>query len=198
MTLSSFLIRPPHSPDELTDYIQGYVEVNQSFSPDPFPADTANRLLRRLITLPGYRREQVRSAYRNGEHLGGYRIYERQLRVGSARLATGCIGGVYTRAHARQQGVATALMHDALAYAQAHQYPLLLLDGIPKFYHRYGYCDVYDLSTLELDRQALLALPESPDSVRRARLSDASGLLALYERQAGRCTGSFARSLEQQ
>jgi hypothetical protein len=36
---------------------------------------------------------------------------------------------------------------------------LLLLDGIPKFYHRYGYCDVYDLSTLELDRQALLALP---------------------------------------
>ena len=198
MTIASFLIRPPHSPDELIDHMKGYVEVAQSFSPDPFPEDTANRLLRRLITLPGYRPEQVRSAYRNGEHLGGYRIYERLLRVGAARLVTGCIGGVYTRAQARNQGVATALMHDAIAYAQAHQYPLLLLDGIPKFYHRYGYCDVYDLSTLELDRQAILALSESPYTVRRSRLSDATSLLALYERHLGLYTGSFERSIEQQ
>ena len=197
-TVSSFLIRPPRSPDELTDHMQGYVEVNQSFSPDPFPEDTADRLLRRLITLPGYRPEQVRSAYRNGEHLGGYRIYERLLRMGTARLATSCIGGVYTRAHARHQGVATALMHDAIAYAQAHQYPLLLLDGIPKFYHRYGYYDVYDLSTLELDRQAILALPESPYKVRLSTLDDAASLLALYERLLGLYTGSFERSLEQQ
>jgi predicted N-acetyltransferase YhbS len=198
MTTSSLLIRPPHSPDELTEHMKGYVEVAQSFSPDPFPEDTANRLLRRLITLPGYRPEQVRSAYRNGEHLGGYRIYERLLRVGAARLVTGCIGGVYTRAQARNQGVATALMHDAVEYAQAHQYPLLLLDGIPKFYHRYGYCDVHDLSTLELDRQAILALAESPYTVRRSRLSDATSLLALYERHLGLYTGSFERSIEQQ
>lgn len=196
--MSSFLIRPPRSPEELADHVNGYVEVNQAFYPDPFPEDTASRLLRRLITLPGYRPEQVRSAYRNGEHLGGYRIYERQLCMGTARLTTGCIGGVYTLAHARHQGIATALMHDAITYAQAHQYPLLLLDGIPKFYHRYGYCDVYDLSTLELDRQALLALPESLYTVRRSRLSDASSLLALYKRHAGLSTGSFERSLEQQ
>lgn len=196
--MSSFLIRPPRSPDELADHMNGYVEVNQAFSPDPFPEDTAHRLLRRLITLPGYRPEQVRSAYRHDEHLGGYRIYERMLRMGNARIATGCIGGVYTRTHARNQGVATALMHDALTYAQAHQYPLLLLDGIPKFYHRYGYCDVYDLSTLELDQQALLALQESPYTVRRSQPSDASGLLTLYERYVGLSTGSFARSLEQQ
>ncbi|HEY7417086.1 MAG TPA: GNAT family N-acetyltransferase [Ktedonobacteraceae bacterium] len=198
MTMSSFLIRPPDSPDELTDHMKGYVEVAQSFSPDPLPEDTADWLLRRLVTLPGYRPEQVRSAYRNGEHLGGYRIYERVLRIGAARLVTGCIGGVYTRAEARNQGVATALMHDAIAYAQAHKYPLLLLDGIPKFYHRYGYCDVYDLSTLELDRQAILALSESPYTVRRSRLSDAASLLALYERHPGLYTGSFERSIEQQ
>jgi hypothetical protein len=75
---------------------------------------------------------------------------------------------------------------------------LLLLDGIPKFYHRYGYCDVYDLSTLELDRQAILALPESPYTVRRSQLSDATSLLALYERRLGLYTGSFERSIEQQ
>ena len=89
-------------------------------------------------------------------------------------------------------------MHDAITYAQAHEYPLLLLDGIPKFYHRFGYCDVYDLSTYELDRQAILALPESSYTVRRATLNDAPELLALYEHQSGPCTGSFARTLEQQ
>ncbi|MEO6889517.1 MAG: GNAT family N-acetyltransferase, partial [Ktedonobacteraceae bacterium] len=192
------IIRPPLAPDELAEHITGYVEVAQSFSPDPLPDDTANRLLRKLTTLPGYRQEQVRSMYRNGAQLGGYRIYERMLRVGAARLATGCIGGVYTRAEARHQSVATALMHDALAYAQAHNYALLLLDGIPQFYHRYGYCDVYDLSTQEIDRQAILALPASPYTVRLSTLDDAPGLLALYERHFGPYTGSFERSIEQQ
>src|SRR5579863_1649511 len=194
----SLIIRPPRSPDELTEHIKGSVEVAQSFSPDPLPEDTANRLLHWLTTLPGYRQEQVRSAYRNGEQIGGYRIYERQLCVGTARLATGCIGGVYTRAEARNQGVATALMHDAIAYAEAHEYALLLLDGIPKFYYRFGYCDVYDFTANELDRQAVLALPESPYTVRLATLDDAESLLALYQRQFGPYTGSFAYSLEQQ
>ena len=198
MTESSLIIRPPLSPDELTDHINGYVEVAQSFSPDPLPEDTANRLLRRLTTLPGYRQEQVRSAYRNGEQLGGYRLYERVLHVGTARMTIGCIGGVYTRAKFRNQGVATALMHDAIEYAQAHDYPLLLLDGIPKFYHRYGYCDVYDLFTQELDRQAILALPESSYRVRLSTPNDATSLLALYERHFGLYTGSFERSIEQQ
>lgn len=198
MPASSLLIRPPLSQDELVEHIQGYVEVAQSFSPDPLPPDTEQRLLNRLITLPGYREEQVRSAYRDGKQLGGYRIYERMLRVGAARLLTGCVGGIYTRAEVRNQGVATALMRDALAYAQAHDYALLLLDGIPKFYHRYGYCDIYYLSTQQLDRQAILALPQSSYTVRQATTDDAASLLALYERQFGPYTGSFERSLEQQ
>ncbi len=196
MTASALTIRPPQSADELREHLDGYVEVAQSFSSDPLPEDMASRLLRRLTTLPGYRSEQVRSAYRNGEQLGGYRIYERLLGVGVARLATGCVGGVYTRARARNQGIATALMQDALVYAQAHNYPLLLLDGIPKFYHRYGYCDVYDLSTHELDRQAILALPQSFYTVRQATLDDASSLLALYKDQFSPYIGSFERSIE--
>lgn len=198
MLASSLLIRPPISSDELAEHMQGYVEVAQSFSPDPLPEDMAQRLLNRLTTLPGYRQEQVRSAYRDGKQPGGYRIYERQLRVGAAQLVTGCIGGVYTRAEARNQGVATALMHDALVYAQAHEYALLLLDGIPKFYHRFGYCDVYDSSALELDRQAVLALPQSPYRIRLATSDDAASVHALYEHQFGPYTGCFARSIEQQ
>jgi hypothetical protein len=61
-----------------------------------------------------------------------------------------------------------------------------------------GFCDVYDLSTQELDRQAILALPESPYTVRLSMPDDAASLLALYGRHFGLFTGSFARSLEQQ
>lgn len=197
-TTPPLLIRPSYSSQELADHLQGYVEVAESFSPDPLPADTATRQLHWLTTLPGYRPEQVRNAYRHGEHLGGYRIYERQVRIGAARLATGCIKGVYTRAAARKKGVATALMHDAIAYARAHEYPLLLLNGIPKFYHRYGFCDVYDVSVYDIDRHAILALPESPYTVRHATLEDAPRLLALYEHQFAPHPGSFARSLEEQ
>jgi predicted N-acetyltransferase YhbS len=195
---TSLRIRPAHTLEELRRYVEGYVQVAQSFSPDPLPQDMASRRLDRLTTLPAFRPEQVRCAYRDGEYVGGYHIAERRLRVGTARLLTGCIGGVYTLAHAREQGVASALMHDAIAYAQAHDYALLLLDGIPKFYHRYGYCDVYDLSVLELDHAAILALPPGPYRVRQAQLADASALLALYERLAGLTPGSFDRSLEQQ
>jgi hypothetical protein len=63
MTTSPLIIRPPLSPDELREHIEGYVQVAQSFSPDPLPEDTAQRRLHRLTTLPGYRLEQVRSAY---------------------------------------------------------------------------------------------------------------------------------------
>lgn len=198
MIVSSYIVRSPRTLDELTEHVTGYVEVAQSFSPEPLPGDTSTRLLQRLTTAPGYRQEQVRSAYRNDEQLGGYRIYELLLRMGIARIPTGCIGGVYTRAEVRMQGVATALMHDAIAYAQTHEYGLLLLDGIPKFYDRYGFCDVYDLSTQELDRQAILSLPESSCTVRLPTLDDAAGLLALYERYFEPYIGSFDHSIEQQ
>lgn len=198
METSSFIIRPPHTLDELTEHITGYVQVAQSFSSESLPEDTATRLLHKLTTFPGYRQEQIRSAYRDSEQLGGYRMYERQLCVGVARIATGCIGGVYTRAEARMHGVATALMHDAIAYAQAHGYGLLLLDGIPRFYDRYSFCDVYDLSTQELDRRAVLSLPENSYIVRLSTPDDAADLLALYDRYFGSCTGSFERSIVQQ
>jgi hypothetical protein len=105
---------------------------------------------------------------------------------------------VYVQAGERHQGIATALMQDAIAYAQAHDYALLLLDGIPKFYHRYGYTDVYDLFTVELDRRAVLALPGPSYRVRAATPADAGQLLALYDRQFSPYSGSFEYSLEQQ
>src|SRR5260370_7168810 len=111
MAASSLIIRSPLSPDELTEHIKGYVQVAQSFSPDPLPEDTATRLLLRLTTFPGYRQEQVRSAYRNDEQLGGYRISERLLRVGAARLPTAFLLAVYTPPQPPHHALATPLLH---------------------------------------------------------------------------------------
>jgi hypothetical protein len=118
--------------------------------------------------------------------------------MGAARLATGCIGGVVTYPAYRNQSVATALMHDAIDYAQTHHLALLLLDGIPKFYHRFGYIDVFDQSVQEIDRAAILDQPESSHTVRTATQEDAANVLALYERHYRPFSGSFTRTLEQQ
>ena len=132
--------------------------ANQAFSHEPSPA-RARHWYQCVTTSPGYRPEQLRGAFRDGEQVGSYMIEERTMQVGTARLLTGCIGAVVTYPGHRYQGVATALMHDTLAYARSHRYALLLLDGIPKFYYRYGYDDVFDVAVQDIDRAAVLAHP---------------------------------------
>jgi len=107
--------------------------ADQAFSREPSPVSARN-WYSFVTTTPGYRPEQLRGAFRDGEQVGSYMLEERTMHVATARLRTGCIGAVVTYPDHRHQGVATALMHDALDYAQSHHYALLLLDGIPKFY----------------------------------------------------------------
>lgn len=89
MTTASLLIRPALSHDELAEHVNGYVQVAQSFSPDPLPEDAATRRLQRITTFPGYCPEQIRSAYRNGEQLGGCRESRNYLHF---QLSTCCTG----------------------------------------------------------------------------------------------------------
>jgi predicted N-acetyltransferase YhbS len=194
MTASPIVVRPVATPDELRTQIE---LADQAFSSDPSASSVKH--WRELITSgPEYRPEEIRGAFRAGEQVGGYIIYERMLRMGEARLTTGCISAVVTHPTFRHQGVARVLMLDAINYALAHKHALLLLDGIPKFYYRYGYIDVFDLSTQDIQRVAVLAQSHGVHSVRPATLDDAADVLALYERQYGPYTGSFTRSLEGQ
>jgi predicted N-acetyltransferase YhbS len=194
MSSSSVIVRPLAS---TTGYELHFQFADQEFSPDPSPA-SARYVQQVNTTRPEFRPEQLRGAFRNGEQVGSYIIYEWVLRMGAARLATGCIGGVVTYAAYRNQGVATALMHDAIDYAHTHHLALLLLDGIPKFYHRFGYSDVFDQSIQEIDHTAILAQPESTHTVRAATPEDAASVLTLYERHYGPFSGSFTRTMEQQ
>ena len=169
----------------------------EAFSREPSP-ESARYWYQFVTTMPGYRPEQLRGAFRNGEQVGSYFLHERTMHVGTARLLTGCIGAVVTYPDHRHQGVATALMQDAIDYAQSHDYPLLLLDGIPKFYDRYGYDDVFDVSVQDIDRAAVLAQPPSPLHLRPVTLEDAEHIVTLYNRHFGPLTGSFTRTVEWQ
>jgi predicted N-acetyltransferase YhbS len=194
LSSSSIIVRPLASPAE---YALHFQSADAEFSPDPSPA-SALSAQEITTTRPEFRAEQLRGAFRDGEQIGSYSIFEWVLRVGAARLATGCIGGVVTYSAYRNSGVATALMHDAIDYARTHRLALLLLDGIPKFYHRFGYSDVFDQSVQEIDRSAILAQPASSHTVLAATPEDAASILSLYEHHYGPFSGSFTRTLEQQ
>src|SRR5258707_3158287 len=130
MTSSSLIVRPLASTAEYTLY---YRLGNTAFFPEPSEED-AQHWQNTSLQSPDFRAERVRGALREGQLLGGYGLYGRALRLGVARISTGCIGAVVTAPEPPPQGVARALMPDSLAFSLVRNQALLLLEGTPKFY----------------------------------------------------------------
>ena len=191
---SPIIVRPLETAAER--HLQFYLG-DQAFSHEPSEEST-REWERYEMGLPEYRNDMVRGAFQDGVQVGGYILFGRTLRMGAANLLTGCIGSVVTHPDHRKKGVASALMRDAIQYAEQHGYALLLLDGIPKFYYRYGYVDMFDLSTVDVDRGAILAQSSQGYTVRLATAADSPSILALYNRHYGPYTGSFERTQEYQ
>ncbi len=160
-----------------------------------FDSEAAARWRRFIETAPGFDAAQLRGAFRDGEWLGGCIIYERVLALGPARLSTACIGALVTLPAYRNQGVATALLADALALAQARSHALILLDGIPGFYQQFGYADVLEATQHHISLADIDRLPESSCRVRSAVMEDAPALLRLYHEAFDAYPGVFARTL---
>ena len=195
MLASAVTIRPPDGPAET----EAFFRLAAATFVRGVPVDVAAADWRRFVEgAPDYHPGQIRGAFRDNTYVGGYLIEERRLRVGSARLRVGCIGAVVTHADYRRQGIGSALMQDALAYAQAREHALLLLNGAAHFYDPFGYIDVFDATEHTLSRVQILAQPPSPYRVRLATPKDAPAMLALYQRHYGPYSGSIDRTLEQQ
>jgi predicted N-acetyltransferase YhbS len=194
--MPDLVVRPLHS---LEEYLTYYRLASAEFAPEPSEKEEmAQYWLRATRESPDFRAESVRGAFRAETQAGGYMLHDRVLRMGAARISTGCIAAVVTASQQRRQGVATALMQDALACGRARGNALLLLDGIPNFYFRFGYIDMFDVAVVEIDLPALLARPAGTHQVRPAVSTDAPALLALYQRHYGAYTGSFERSQQAQ
>lgn len=195
----TIIVRPLATGEEIDTYC--YLATETFSTPGGDVATEARHWRCGVEAAPEFAPRQWRGAFIGERFAGGYLIYERELRAGAARLRTVCIGGVVTHPDHRMRGVGAALMRDAIAFAEQYDHTLLLLDGIPNFYHRWGYADVFDLTEHVIDRAAISAIPATAASgctTRPATLEDAPALLALYERHYAHYTGSFVRTLEHQ
>lgn len=191
---ANITIRPLQGDAETQPY---FALADQAFSPEPSEADA--RVWATFIQgLEEFRPDMLRGAFLGDTLLGGCIVYPRQMRVGSVLVPTGCIGAVVTDPAQRQGGVATTFLRDADDYARGRGDALLLLDGIPHFYHRFGYVKVADASMVVLAAAALGDLPETAVTVRAATLDDVADLHALYTTAYQSFTGSFARTPRQQ
>ncbi len=185
-----FVIRPPETAEEIEHYFRLNAET---FRPDEDTVLVASRRRRLIEHDPDFQLIQLRSAFYGKTYIGSYRMQERWLCVESSRLRIGCIGGVVTHQNYRHQGVATAMMKDALASAHRRQYCFLFLHGIPDYYQQHGFSDVIEDMPLHAIGRALI--PDRPSErcfVRVAELSDAATLLALYVEHYGTSMCTFA------
>lgn len=193
--MAEITVRALETPAEVDTFFR---LAAQEFFPQAELEAVATRWRQYVEESPGFQPSQLRGAFRGRDYLGGYLSYDRLLRLGPGRLRTCCLGAVVTHPDQRRQGVATALMQDAVVYAVQQGYSLLLLNGIPNFYQRFGFSRVLDIAWITLNRQEVLAEPPSPYQVRPATMVDAQALLDLYERHFGPYVGSFERTLDWQ
>jgi predicted N-acetyltransferase YhbS len=197
-TSPDFVIRSPETAEEIEQYFRLNAET---FRPDVDTVLVASRRRRLIERDPDFQLIQLRSAFYGKTYVGSYRIQERWLCMESSRLRIGCIGGVVTHQDYRHQGVATALMQDALASAQSRQYGFLLLHGIPDYYQQHGFIDVIeDMPQHAIGRALISDRPSERCYVRVAEQSDAATLLALYVEHYGAsmCTFAPTRTVERQ
>lgn len=130
--------------------------------------------------------------------VGGCVVHVRTLRMPPARLTTSCIALVATHPDHRRQGVARAILDHVVETAGQQGHALLLLGGIPNFYHQFDFADIFDASEHYIKRQWVLDQAASPVKVRPASPADAQTLLDLYLRHHARYAGSFQRTLDEQ
>jgi GNAT superfamily N-acetyltransferase len=196
MDATTPIVRPLQTDTEIDAYC---LLAAEAFFSDTDKVGAAERWRRYVEAQPDFHPEQRRGAFLGDMLLGGFMLYERRMRVaGGGELLAGCIGSVVTHPEQRLRGTATLLLRDAATYAEEHGHALLLLDGIPNFYQRFGFADVYDLTEHAIARTAITSGIGNGCRIRTASMADAPALLALYERHFGPYTGSFSRSLSQQ
>lgn len=197
---ADFQVRALVTPAEMEAFFRLNAVV---FRPDE-DHDLVAELRQRYLTLdPDFQRHQLRGAFLGDTYVGGYALLERTMCLGVARVRTACINGVVTHPDFRHQGIALALMQDAIRIAESQQYALLFLHGVGGFYRQFGYIDVLEDTPRHFLTQTPLLLSEPVSEtymVRAATLADAPALLACYQRHYSAYLGSFAptRTLQRQ
>jgi len=142
-----------------------------------------------------FRLRHGRVAVADGRIVGYVRIFERRMLVRGVPVAAGGIGSVATHPDARESGVASAVMRDAIDEMRRGGFALsFLFTGITPFYERLGYRVVREPRiAADPAEAARLPLP-SLYTVRPMTDGDIPRLLSIYRRASAGSTGSVVRT----
>ncbi|MAS36578.1 MAG: hypothetical protein CL610_21415 [Anaerolineaceae bacterium] len=177
--MSTIVVKPVENREE---YFAARELAAHIFSRGNLP-DEAARMDRanRYLSLPGFAFDWHRIALKGDQVAAHVVALPLRLRYGSVELRVGGLGAVCTDPAWRKQGLAAAVLQDAIHYMQARGDHISLLDGIPGFYHQFGYHTVWPGSSLEFSAEAAAAL-DAPLQSRPASIADAQAMGDLYDR----------------
>lgn len=170
-------------------------ETHMPSEPAAEAAATWRRAFEAEHPMPG---SGPRAAFRDDTCVGSYLLEVRDMCIGSATVRSGWVGAVVTKQQERQSGIGRALMEDAIAVAKEYRLAVLLLHGIPLFYDRFGYVDVFDPEIHRISRARIATLDPSPYQVRSATPEDAGAVAAIRRRHYAGFAGACDRTAEQE
>ncbi|MHB8376577.1 MAG: GNAT family N-acetyltransferase [Dehalococcoidia bacterium] len=143
-----------------------------------------------------FRLRHARVAVVDGAIAAYVRIFARRMLVRGAPVAAGGIGSVATRPDARGNGIATALLEDAITQMRREGVAVsYLFTGIPAFYERLGYRIVRQPEFV-VSRAAIVAARapwyDRAPSIHLKR--DLPALLRIYRHATRGATGAVVRT----
>lgn len=142
-----------------------------------------------------FRLRHGRVAVVDGRVVGYVRIFSRTMLVHGRPVKVGGIGSVATRPDARHDGVATALLRDAIEQMRREgMQASFLFTGIPGFYERLGWRVVRE-PQFTADAAEAAALPHAGLwTVREMLDGDLRAMVGIYRRAIAGSTGAIVRT----
>lgn len=143
---------------------------------------------------PGFHREHTRVAFKQGQLVGAMRITTDTIRIGEARLKMGGLGWIAVDDAFRGQGIASAMIEDALAYMRRHQYHVSMLFGVVDFYHRFGFATMLSDFLTSVDVLEAEMAVHAPYKVRSGKPGDIAAIQKLHNAGENDVACSIVRS----
>ncbi|MFC1525360.1 GNAT family N-acetyltransferase [Candidatus Latescibacterota bacterium] len=129
----------------------------------------------------------------DGRSVSGLWVIDRSLRIGSAVVTVGGIGGVETDREHRRRGLARRSLEAAVDLMGREGYEASFLFGIQDFYHRFGFATCMADHELVIGTRAA-ERAERRLKLRRLRRADLPAVVRIYNRDNAARTASCVRT----
>ena len=129
----------------------------------------------------------------DGKVVTHWGVWDYRMRIGSARVRTGGIGGVATDGDYRKRGLMAATTEAGLQAMRECGYDMTILFGIPDFYHRFGYVRAWGEISWIVKVADLPSEPPAAAMRRFATRRDRDDIGEIYNRRNAGFTGTAVR-----